>query len=163
MRVFGRVETRKDGPGGTGIPASSITHALLAFSLKIEGEKVLAGAGGPAPGDFAEPARPAARKSGDWTPKPFAVTISAQATRGAKQNVKPRLAMSQTNPLHPCEAEKPELYESVQLYFDDEHQTTGRWTGRFWWSHGHEVAPACWQYFEPHFTGAPQGARGSRR
>jgi hypothetical protein len=72
-------------------------------------------------------------------------------------------AMSEQNPLHPCTAEKPELYETVQLYFDGEKkEDTGRWTGRFWWSHGHEVAPLCWQYFEPHFTGAPGVARGLR-
>jgi len=66
--------------------------------------------------------------------------------------------MSELNPLHSCATEKPELYEAVQLYFEDEHQTTGRWTGQHWWSHGHEVMPMYWQYLEPHFTGGPRMA-----
>jgi len=71
--------------------------------------------------------------------------------------------MSELNLLHSCVEEKPELYETVQLFFEDDQKTTGRWTGRFWWSHGHEVAPTCWQYFEPHFTASPTAMLAPRR
>lgn len=71
--------------------------------------------------------------------------------------------MSELNQLHSCIEEKPELYETVQLYFEDDHRETGRWTGRFWWSHGHEVVPVCWQHVEPHLTGLPKAAQGLRQ
>jgi hypothetical protein len=66
------------------------------------------------------------------------------------------------NPLHLCVSEKPELYQVVRLYFEDEHETIGHWTGRFWWTHGHEAIPLYWQNLEPHWTGAHYSLHDSR-
>jgi len=60
--------------------------------------------------------------------------------------------MTEKNPLHLCATEKPELYQAVRLYFEDEHETLGHWTGRFWWTLDHEAAPLYWQDLEPHWS-----------
>ncbi len=70
--------------------------------------------------------------------------------------------MSEHNLLHPCSSEKPELYQQVRLYFEDDHETTGHWTGRFWWSSEHETAPLFWQNLEAHQVVFVETLHGSR-
>ena len=55
--------------------------------------------------------------------------------------------------LHVCDDEKPELYQDVHLYFEDGHEDTGHWTGRYWWTLDHEAAPLYWQSIRSHWTG----------
>jgi hypothetical protein len=61
--------------------------------------------------------------------------------------------MSENTTLHVCAEEKPELYLDVHLYFEDEHEATGHWTGRYWWTQDHEAVPLYWQNIEPHWKG----------
>jgi len=60
--------------------------------------------------------------------------------------------MSEDHSLHTCTAEKPELYQPVRLYFENELESPGQWTGKTWWCRGREVAPTWWQYVEPQAT-----------
>ena len=62
--------------------------------------------------------------------------------------------MSEENPLHLCSTEKPELYQAVRLFFEDEHETLGHWTGRIWWTMDHHTAPLYWQNLESNWTGS---------
>jgi len=68
--------------------------------------------------------------------------------------------MPEENPLHLCANEKPELYQAVHLYFEDERETTGYWTGRFWWTYGHGAEPLFWQNIESHWMGSQHGQPG---
>lgn len=63
--------------------------------------------------------------------------------------------MPKTNPVHLCDAVKPELHRTVRLIFDDGRRAAGNWTGRMWWSERQEVIPLGWQYYLPE-TGATE-------
>lgn len=65
--------------------------------------------------------------------------------------------MLENHILHVCAEEKPELYQVVHLYFEDDHEAVGHWTGRYWWTQNHEAAPVYWQdmeALEPHWSWA---------